>query len=122
MPVGRHARCLDFTLVDHPALAATTGGHALVLIVAIALLVGADEFAAQFGEQPSAERHQLTLSKGIAACTRATCGAQRNARALVIPVVRHHAISTIRSPVARLHHLVPSTHWSTKCSCAHKIL
>src|SRR5215471_11182195 len=79
MPVGRHARCLRLTLVDHPAPAASTRPRALVLIIAIALIIRADKFAAQFGEQPSAERHQLALSKSIAACTRATWGAQRNA-------------------------------------------
>jgi hypothetical protein len=54
--------------------------EALVLKVAIALCVAADEFAAHLGEEPGAERHSLTLEKcPRAACTRAPSDWQRDA-------------------------------------------
>jgi hypothetical protein len=57
VPVGRHARGFGDTVVHHPALAPTTGDDALVLKVAIAFGIGADEFAAHFCEEPGADRH-----------------------------------------------------------------
>src|SRR5262249_13794075 len=71
VPVGRHARGLGLAVVDHPALAPPAGDCALVLIVAIALIVAADQLAAHFGEQPSAQRHPTALSTNVAPLVRA---------------------------------------------------
>src|SRR4030095_10725018 len=57
VPVGRNARGFGDTVVHHPALAAATGDDALVLEVAIAFGVGADELAAHLREEPGADYH-----------------------------------------------------------------
>jgi len=58
--------------------AAHARDHPLVLVVAIAVRIGPDKFAAHLGEEPGAERHSLTLEKPCAACTRASCDTQRD--------------------------------------------
>ena len=66
-------RGFDLAVIEHPALAAAAGdGRALVLVVAIALTVGADEFAAQHREESRAEGHApTTRSMNIAPLVRA---------------------------------------------------
>jgi hypothetical protein len=57
VPVGRNTRGFGDTVVHDPALAPPTGDDALVLEIAIALGVGADELAAHLSEEPGADRH-----------------------------------------------------------------
>src|ERR1700730_18159252 len=65
MPFRRHFRCLWLAVVDDPALlaaepAAATpqGGGAAIAVIAVAVAVGADQFAPQPGQQTRAERHR----------------------------------------------------------------
>src|SRR5262245_51212046 len=65
IPLRRHARGLGHTVVHHPTLATTAGDLTLVLVIAIAFGIGADQFAAHLGEQPRADSHEpTTLRRG----------------------------------------------------------
>src|SRR5205807_2772292 len=55
VPVGRNARGFGLAVVHHPAFATPALDDALVVEVAIAVCVGADQFAAHLGEEPGAE-------------------------------------------------------------------
>jgi hypothetical protein len=60
VPLRRNARSFGDAVVHHPALAPHSGDDALVLEVAVALRIGADEFAAHLGEEPGADDHEPT--------------------------------------------------------------
>jgi hypothetical protein len=60
MPFGWNARRFGDSVVHHPSLAPRAGDHALVLEVAVAFRIGADEFAAHLGEEPGADDHEPT--------------------------------------------------------------
>src|SRR5690349_8507715 len=62
MPFGRNAGGLGDAVVHHPALAPHSRDDALVLKVAVAFGIRADQFAAHLREEPSADDHEPTTS------------------------------------------------------------
>src|SRR5258708_25992398 len=57
MPLRRHGGGLDLALVDDPAPDAAVRAGCPLLIVVVAVRVGADELAFEQGCQPGAEMH-----------------------------------------------------------------